>query len=58
MLKPKILINPREKLSAKYYDYLDIFSRTLTKRLFSLRFNVDYKIALKKTPDRKNPKVL
>jgi hypothetical protein len=58
MLKPKVLIDPREKLSAKYYDYLDIFSRTLAERLFSPRFNIDYKIALEKTLDEKNPKVL
>jgi hypothetical protein len=58
MLKPKILINPREKLSAKYYDYLNIFSRILAERLFSPRFNIDYKIILKKTLDKKNPKIL
>jgi hypothetical protein len=57
MLKPKILINPREKLSAKYYDYLNIFSRTLAERLFSPRFNIDYKIVLEKTPDEKDSKI-
>jgi hypothetical protein len=58
MLKPKVLIDPREKLSAKYYDYLNVFSRTLAERLFSFRFNIDYKIALEKTLDGKNSKVL
>jgi hypothetical protein len=57
MLKPKILINPREKLSAKYYDYLNVFSRTLAERLSSPRFNIDYKIVLEKTLDGKNPKI-
>jgi hypothetical protein len=57
MLKSKILIDPREKLSAKYYDYLNIFSRTLAERLFSPRLNIDHKIALKKTLDGKNPEV-
>jgi hypothetical protein len=57
MLKPKVLINPREKLPIKYYDYLNIFNRTLAERLPSSRFNIDYKIVLKKTPDGKNPKV-
>jgi hypothetical protein len=58
MLKPKVLINSREKLLAKYYNYLDIFNYTLAERLFSSRFNIDYKIALEKTFDEKNPKVL
>jgi hypothetical protein len=31
ILKPKVLINPREKLLAEYYDYLNIFSRILAE---------------------------
>jgi hypothetical protein len=58
MLKPKILIDPREKLSAEYYNYLDVFSRTLAERLFSPYSDIDYKIALEKTLDEKNPEVL
>jgi hypothetical protein len=57
MLKFKVLIDSREKLSAKYYNYLDVFSRTLAERLLSPYFNIDYKIALKKTLDEKDPKV-
>jgi hypothetical protein len=58
MLKPKVLINFREKLPAKYYDYLNIFNYTLAERLSSPRFNIDYKIALEKILDEKDPKVL
>jgi hypothetical protein len=57
ILKPKVLIDPRKKLSAEYYNYLNIFNRTLAKRLSLSRFNVDYKIILKKTPDGKDLKV-
>jgi hypothetical protein len=57
MLKPKVLIDFREKLSAEYYDYLNIFSRTLAERLFSPRFNIDHKIVLEKTFNGKDPKV-
>jgi hypothetical protein len=57
MLKSKVLIDPREKLSAKYYDYLNIFSRILVERLPSPRFNVDYKIVLEKTLDGKDSEV-
>jgi hypothetical protein len=57
MLKPKILIDFREKLSTKYYDYLNIFSRTLAERLLSSRFNIDYKIVLEKTLNEKDPEV-
>jgi hypothetical protein len=31
ILKPKVLINPREKLPAEYYNYLDVFSRILAE---------------------------
>jgi hypothetical protein len=58
MLKSKILINSREKLPAEYYDYLDIFSRTLAERFLSPRPNIDYKIILEKTLDGKNLEVL
>jgi hypothetical protein len=57
MLKFKILINSREKLPIKYYDYLDIFSRILAERLPSPRFNIDYKIVLEKTLDKKDPEI-
>jgi hypothetical protein len=57
MLKSKVLIDPREKLPAKYYDYLNIFSRTLAERLPPPRLNIDYKIILEKTLDEKDPKV-
>jgi len=40
MLKPKILVDSREKLPAKYYEYLDVFNRTLVKRFFLSRFNI------------------
>jgi hypothetical protein len=57
ILKSKILINSREKFPAEYYDYLDIFSRTLAERLSPLRPGIDYKIILEKTPDEKDLKV-
>jgi hypothetical protein len=57
MLKPKVLIDFRKKLPAEYYNYLNVFSRTLAKRLFPSRSDIDYKIILKKTPDGKNLKI-
>jgi hypothetical protein len=57
ILKSKVLIDPREKFPAKYYDYLDIFSRTLIERLPPSRLNIDYKIVLEKTPDGKDPEI-
>ena len=58
MLRSKVLIDPREKLLAEYYAFLDIFSCILAKRLSLSRPNIDYKIILEKTPDRKDPEVL
>jgi hypothetical protein len=58
ILKSKVLIDSREKLSAKYYDYLDVFSRTLAERFFSFYFNINYKIVLEKTLNGKDPEVL
>jgi len=58
MLRPKILIDPREKLLAEYYAFLDIFSRILAERLSLSRLNIDYKIILKKTLNRKDPEIL
>ena len=57
MLKPKVLIDPREKLPAEYHDYLDVFSRTLAERLPPPRPGIDHKITLEKTPDGKDPEV-
>jgi hypothetical protein len=57
MLKPKVLIDPREKLPAEYHDYLDVFSRTLAERLPPPRPGIDHKIVLEKTPDGKDPEV-
>ena len=57
MLKPKVLIDPREKLPAEYHDYLDVFSRTLAERLPPPRPGIDYKIILEKTPNGKDPEV-
>jgi hypothetical protein len=58
MLKPKIQTDPRKKLPAKYYAYLDIFSRMLAERQAPFRPGINHKIPLEKTPDRQNPKVL
>jgi hypothetical protein len=58
ILKSKVLIDSREKLPAKYYDYLDVFSRTLAERFFSFYFNINYKIVLEKTLNGKDPEVL
>jgi hypothetical protein len=57
MLKSKIIIDSREKLLTKYYDYLNIFSRTLAEQLPPLRPNIDYKIVLEKTSDGKDSEV-
>jgi len=58
MLRPKVLIDPHEKLLTKYYAFLDIFSYILAERLSLSRPNIDYKIILEKTPDKKDPEVL
>ena len=57
MLKPKVLVDSREKLLTKYHEYLDVFSRTLIKRLFLFRLSIDHKITLKKISNEKDPKV-
>ena len=58
MLRPKVLIDPYKKLLAEYYAFLDIYSYILAERLSLFRPNIDYKIILEKTPDKKNPEVL
>jgi hypothetical protein len=57
MLRPKVLVDPREKLPTEYHDYLDVFSRVLAERLPPHRPGIDHKITLEKTPDGKDPEV-
>jgi hypothetical protein len=57
ILKSKVLLNPREKLPAEYYDYLNIFNRILAKLLPPPRPSIDHKIILKKIPDGKDPEI-
>jgi hypothetical protein len=58
MLKPKVSIDPREKLPAEYHEYLDVFSRTLAERLPPQRPGINHKIILEKTSDREDSEVL
>ena len=57
MLKPKVLIDPHEKLPAEYHDYLDVFSRVLAERQPPFRPGIDHEIPLEKTPNGQDPKV-
>jgi hypothetical protein len=55
MLKPKVTINPEEKLPKEHHRYLKLFSRILAERLPAHRPGIDHKITLEKTPDGKEP---
>jgi len=57
MLKPKVPVDPREKLLAKYHDCFNLFSRLLAERLPPHRPGIDHRIVLEKTPDGKDPEV-
>ncbi len=57
MLRPKIPIDPREKLPAQYHHYLALFSRLLAERLPPPRPGIDHKITLEKTSNGKDPEV-
>ena len=46
MLKPKVQIDPREKLPAEYHNYLDVFSRVLAERQPPFRPGIDHEIPL------------
>jgi hypothetical protein len=58
MLKPKVPIDPCEKFSTKYHNYLNIFNRILAERLLSFRPDIDYKIILEKNFNGKDSKIL
>jgi hypothetical protein len=57
MLRPKIIIDSKEKLPKEHHRYLKLFCRTLAERLPPQCFNIDHKITLKKTPDEKESAV-
>jgi hypothetical protein len=55
MLKPKVTIDPKEKLPKEHHRYLKLFSRMLADQLPAHRPGIDHKIPLEKTSDGKEP---
>ena len=55
IFKFKIIINFKKKLLKKYYYYLKLFNHIFIKRFLIYHFNINYKIILKKTSNKKNP---
>jgi len=57
MLKPKVMIDPKEKLPKEHHCYLKLFCCTLADRLPPQCPGIDHRITLEKTPDGKEPPV-